>query len=408
MNEKGSVSVARQGRGKREKTRFSGVYSRKIVNRRTGKLDTAFDVSYRDKDGKKQWELIGYASDGVNAPYASRRRGAILDGIAKGEKPKRERAGYGLTFGEAWAIFEEKWLPNLAQPEQEKNRYKWYLQDRFAHRRLDNITALDMEDLKAAMLKKLSPATVRLTLGDVRRIYRKLISWGLYDGNVPTNGVAMPKVDNARVRFLSPEEALNLLDALKKRSKTWHDVAFLSLHTGMRKGEVLELKGEDIDFVGGRILVKDAKTGSRTVHMTDEVRVFLEDLSPGQAEYVFRNQRDGGPVNPKADASFVYAVKKCKLNEGVTDRRRKVVFHTLRHTYCSWLAMSGVPLFTIGELVGHSSVEMTKRYSHLCPDARQEAAARIGPLLRQAIEKQEEKAMNALASSDARPPGIYE
>ena len=59
-----------------------------------------------------------------------------------------------------------------------------------------------------------------------------------------------------------------------------------------------------------------------------------------------------------------------KLNPPNVDRRHKVVFHTLRHTYCSWLATEGVPLYVIGEMVGHSSMEMTKRYSHLCPDKR--------------------------------------
>ena len=407
MDENGSAPVARRKREKRTKTRFPGVYSRKIVNRRTGKPDTAFDVTYRDKDGKKQWDTIGYASDGVNAPYANMRRGAIMDGIAKGDKPKNERAGNGMTFGEAWAVFEEKWLPNLASSEDEKSRYKCHLKDKFAHRRLDSITALELEDLKAALLKTLSPASVRLILGDVRRVYRKLMSWGLYDGHIPTTGVVMPKPDNARTRFLSAEEALNLLTALEKLNKTWHDLAFLSLHTGMRKGEVMSLRGEHLDFAGGRILVKDAKSGSRIVHMTADVRKLLEDLSPGPAEYVFRKRGGKDRLSVDNNTCFVKAVAECRLNDGVTDRRHKVVFHTLRHTYCSWLAMSGVPLFTIGELVGHSSVEMTKRYCNLCPDAKQEAAARIGPLLRKAREKQE-KTTNGSTSSDVRHPDISE
>ncbi|MDL2279035.1 site-specific integrase [Desulfovibrio sp. OttesenSCG-928-G11] len=375
---------------RREKTRFAGVYSRKLVNRNTGRQDTAFDITYRDGQGKKVWQLIGYASDGVNASFANQKRGAILDGITKGEKPKRAGGRQGMTFAQGWELFAEKWLPNLARPDDEKKRYKWYLEERLGHRRLDAVTLLDLEDLKRDLLQRLSPATVRLALGDVRRVYRKLAAWGLYDGPLPTDGLALPKPDNARTRYLTGEEAVRLLAELAGRSRTWHDIAFLSLHTGMRKGEVLGLRGEHLDFGGRRILVKDAKSGSRTVHMTEEIRELLERIRPDSpADYVFRKRGGGGQERLAIDnnTSFDRAVAECKLNEGISDRRHKVVFHTLRHTYCSWLAISGVPLFTIGELVGHSSVEMTRRYSHLCPDAKQEAASRIGGLMRQAKEK---------------------
>jgi len=399
MAKNDSGTIAAKSGAQRTKTRFPGVYSRKIINKRTGKPDTAFDICYRDQEGKFRWDLIGYASDGVNAPYANGKRGAILDGISKGEKPKRKATGSGMTFAQGWAMFEEKWLPTLANPQDELNRYKFYLKTPLGNRRLDAITLLDLEGLKASMLKKgLSPATVRLVLCDVRRVYRKLVSWGAYDGNIPTDGLVMPRLDNARTRYLTQEEALTLLDALKKRSRTWHDVAFLSLHTGMRKGEVLDLRGEHLDFAGGRILVKDAKTGSRTVHMTPDVRILLEEIRPDtQWKHVFSRRGETGEVRIRTDSddSFVRAVAACELNKGITDRRHKVVFHTLRHTYCSWLAISGVPLFTIGELVGHSSVEMTKRYSHLCPDAKQEAASRIGTLMQQARDKRDAETATA-------------
>jgi len=408
MAKNASGTIAAKSGARRTKTRFLGVYSRSIVNKRTGKPDTAFDVCYRNQDRKFRWEFIGYASDGVNAAYANKRRGAILDGISRGEKPKRERAGSGMTFAEGWAIFNEKWLPNLASPQDERNRYKWYLKSPLGHRSMDAITALTLEDLKTALLRKgLSASTVRLALGDVRRAYRKLASWGVYGGPIPTNGLVMPKADNARTRHLTQEEALKLLDSLKKRSPTWHDIAFLSLHTGMRKGEILALRGEHLDFAAGRILVKDAKTGSRIVHMTPEVRALLKERrpdAPGRYLFVPRRGKGDAPIKTDSDESFVRTVADCELNKNVTDRRHKVVFHTLRHTYCSWLAISGVPLFTIGELVGHRSVEMTKRYSHLCPDARQEAAARIGILMRHAREKQEAEAMAGHTSSASGTP----
>lgn len=61
----------------------------------------------------------------------------------------------------------------------------------------------------------------------------------------------------------------------------------------------------------------------------------------------------------------------------ITDARQRVVFHTLRHTYASWLVQKGVPLYTVAELMGHSTIDMTRRYSHLAPDSLRSAAMMI-------------------------------
>jgi site-specific recombinase XerD len=66
--------------------------------------------------------------------------------------------------------------------------------------------------------------------------------------------------------------------------------------------------------------------------------------------------------------SFARVVKALGFNDGIDDDRQKVVFHTLRHTYASWLVMSGVDLYTVQKLMGHSTIAMTERYSHLAPE----------------------------------------
>jgi site-specific recombinase XerD len=62
-------------------------------------------------------------------------------------------------------------------------------------------------------------------------------------------------------------------------------------------------------------------------------------------------------------------------NAGLNDRRLKVVFHSLRHTFASWLVMDGTPLFTVSKLLGHSDITMTMRYSHLAPDHLRQATS---------------------------------
>jgi integrase len=81
--------------------------------------------------------------------------------------------------------------------------------------------------------------------------------------------------------------------------------------------------------------------------------------------------------------SFAATVNELKLNEGVSDPRERVTFHTLRHTYASWAVMAGVPLYVVGKALGHKTLMMTQRYSHLAPESHRaafEAVAQAGKM----------------------------
>jgi integrase len=78
-----------------------------------------------------------------------------------------------------------------------------------------------------------------------------------------------------------------------------------------------------------------------------------------------------------AGTPFQRAIADCRFNEGVTDDRYKIVFHSLRHTFASWLAQDGVSLTIIAELMGHSTIRMTQRYAKLSPDSKKDAVNRV-------------------------------
>lgn len=245
------------------------------------------------------------------------------------------------------------------------------------------VAANEIKDTLAALRGLVSVASgLSMAVFMVGRIYNKMGAWSLYDGKSPVTAVKKPKVDNARVRFLNKKQAQELLDTLKQRSNTWWAFAFISLNTGLRLGEILGLRVSDIDLANKAIHVRDAKAGSRTVVMTDEARdYFAANMPASSNKHLFTNAEGKPYTSTTVSKLFVRVVDELGFNDEIFDARQKVVFHTLRHTFASWLAIEGVPLYTIATLMGHSTLEMTKRYSHLCPDTKLAAVNNISSIL---------------------------
>jgi len=118
---------------------------------------------------------------------------------------------------------------------------------------------------------------------------------------------------------------------------------------------------------------------ARPTYMTEEVKAMLLDRRPpSPSECVFK-ARDGGPIKT-VSRTFDRIAGKIGLNNGIEDPRYKVVFHTLRHTFASWLALNGETIQTIAELLGHRTLAMTQRYSHLTGDHKKRAVLALEKL----------------------------
>jgi integrase len=178
----------------------------------------------------------------------------------------------------------------------------------------------------------------------------------LFEGVNPVSKVKMPKVNNQRLRYLTREEAELVLDSSHGEV---HDAALLSLFSGMRLGECVNLLWNDIDFERGTITIRDSKNGSsRVVFMHPRVKeTFL--IRPRASARVFR-------ILPHSlGTKFRKVIDSLGLNDGIDAVRQRVVFHTLRHTFCSWQAEMGTSIQVIKELAGHKTLSMTMRYAHL-------------------------------------------
>jgi integrase len=395
-----------------QSTSYPGVRYREHPERKHNRNpDRYFSIRYK-RAGKAVEESLGWASQGMNAQKANLLRSEIVQNIKEGKSPqslaeKRQiemerkeaedqkrklKEREETTFGEVANEFIKWGKANKKDWFNDESRFNNHLKSTLGEKRLKDISPFLLEKLKSGLFKKnLSPKTVHHCLTLVRSIYKKSVDWGLYNGKIPTDKIEFPKVDNQRLRFLDHNEAKTLLDALIKVSSQVHDQALISLHCGLRFSEIAKLTWGDVDLSNGIIQVRDAKGGTRQSYITEpvsEVLVRLNELNSYQMNsLIFPSKNNKKQL--QVSSTYYRTVEELGFNNGVSDRQLRVCFHSLRHTFASWLAIQGTSLYEIKELMGHKSIEMTERYAHLMPSIKRKAVDMLAETFKEHMERSE-------------------
>ena len=179
------------------------------------------------------------------------------------------------------------------------------------------------------------------------------------------------KEPQGRLRWLTLEEATKVLSACKKsRNAALADLVEFSLFTGIRRGEALGLTWDRVDRARGVIRLELTKSGRRReVPLSSNADAVLAcRWTPEAKGYVFGSRNWN---------SFRSAWESALLAAGIEDLR----FHDLRHTLASWLIQRGRTLREVQEALGHQTITMTMRYSHLAPDHLRAAVAVLDDVL---------------------------
>lgn len=199
--------------------------------------------------------------------------------------------------------------------------------------------------------QNIAPSTVNRYCALIRSAYNWGIREGLVDHN-PMEGVRFyNEAERARLRYLTPEERTKLINSC---SAELRPIVIIALSTGMRQNEILSLRWQHVDLTNKLIYVYRSKSGTpRHVPLTNEVINVLTEI-PKVNEFVFQERIRGHYRTDWAKALEVSSIA-------------DLHFHDLRHDFASHMVALGKDLYTIASILGHSSLQMTKRYSHLSP-----------------------------------------
>lgn len=233
------------------------------------------------------------------------------------------------------------------------------------------VRAVAPGDIEAYVIRRrpqVSQQTIAHEVAFLRRLFNLARRDGLADTN-PAQGMARPP-RSSRLRFLSEEEETTLLEKLDEPSQ---DLFRFAVHTGLRRGEQFGLRWEHIDMRLRILRLPRSKTETpRTVALSDTALAILKRLPRRlKCPWVFPNESGKNHLDAHNFINRVFAPAVSAA--GIADFH----WHDLRHTFASRLAMRGVELRTIAELMGHKTLQMTMRYAHLSPEFLAEAVRKL-------------------------------
>jgi integrase len=215
--------------------------------------------------------------------------------------------------------------------------------------------------LNSGKVKRITPATVNRYITAFSHVCTVAVNEWEWLEQHPLQKISKKKEPRGRVRFLNDDERAALLEVCKtSESKFLYSIVVLALSTGARRGEIMNLKWQDVDFERRVITLHITKNGDRRIlplagKALEEITA-LHQKRDTVSDYIFPS-----PYNPRRpwniQGAWNTAVTKAKLQD--------FRFHDLRHSAASYLAMNGASLAEIAEVLGHKTLQMVKRYAHL-------------------------------------------
>jgi integrase len=329
----------------------------------------AFFISYRNASGTKKRYNFGNFGE-FTATAARKLAQELLAETRRGIDPQvdRQMKRDEVTFEDlAERYLEEHSKDRKLSWKDDAQRLRDHLLPAIGKRKLSEINLSQLQRLHSKIKKEKSPATANRVAALVKHVFTKAGEWKLISDN-PTTHLKMFREPPPRDIVLNPDQCRELIDACDADENVFAAALFkLAMFTGRRVGELLGAKWTDVDLDKGILTLPRTKAGERQfVYLNDPAAGVLRTLPRIEGNpYVIAGQAKGKPLNFYRRA----------WNRVLT-RTNIEPFppHGLRHNYASTLVAAGVPLETVGHLLGHKNSVTTRKYSHHRPDHLHRAA----------------------------------
>lgn len=344
-------------------------------------------IAYRNASGRLRRESSNSPTKELAKQLLARRIVEVAEGKVSGT-PKPE----GITLRQMAAIYLRWSRKNRRASTARRNKSLLeQLLKFFGDPKLRDIRTREVEAYKSRRADHAKPATVNREIASLRHLFNLAIKWDYVTENPVARKVEFLEENNTITRCLADEEEGRLMASLPQHLKA---IAKFALHTGMRRGEILNLTWPDISLENGLIRVRpESSKGKRhrEIPIDEVAREVLSELPRSiDCPYVFWNP-DTGDVRKELKTAWLSAVKRA----GIKDFR----FHDLRHTFASRLVQREASLVAVKDLLGHSDIKTTMRYSHLAPsDLRRAISLLDSPKITTQIATHPQKPRSAKSS----------
>jgi len=321
-----------------------------------------FYLYFRTKRGKQKRPKLGdYGILTVEQARDTAR--AMLGEISKGNDPTERHRVNNLTLIHFFKIFDKNHISKHVKSSTAKtyhSLFKSVIAPSIGRQLLDDITRSHVEEMVAQNDNRRTTANHALVL--LRLILDKAQQWEFISSmRNPCANVTKFKTQ-AKERFLSDNEIARLVatldqfEAASLAPKNAITIVRLLIMTGCRKNEITRLRWDELFLDEGVLKLKDSKTGKKEVTLSDDANQILAAAAPNESDYIFPG-KDG--IEPIQGLQKIW--HRIRREAGLRDVR----IHDLRHTFASVAVSSGTPLYEVGRLLGHASIQSTQRYAHL-------------------------------------------
>ena len=239
------------------------------------------------------------------------------------------------------------------------------LSTRWVDRRLDSITKFDVASLRDDLLKLgRSGSTINHYINTLSQLHQVATNeWGLNTVN-PVKGIKRFKEAQGRMKRLPPAAEQTFVEVCRQSTfKELAELVTFAIETGMRRGEILSMRWEDIDLINRRVLLRHTKNGdSRLVPLSSKATNILASLDRSLSEIIAFPFKDW-----YLRKYFIRAVKTAsEAHQGANNPFIGIRFHDLRHEALSRLSDGGLNVMEIAHISGHKTLTMLRRYTHPC------------------------------------------